>query len=682
MPMTHTPSSPVAARPAIRVGTEQTEVARLAPTPLLRPVVRDDELAFVDALEEAAQTGNLPGIPPTNYGKALARIVTDPPDRTLTRIGSGTVIDHTDTADIVSIRTTVSPLTVLPGEQPRGSSAGGRTGQVREPSEGYDEEAMRLGLRVMLFDDLEHLRAWVADAIARSLLRATKRGRPQEIASTGVRRPISVSMTLLQFADGCTPAQWVPMVSDGISRLAVCAAGLLEQFEETPESAAEAISRRLVPATALRPASSAHELARKMRSNHDKVLRDFKRSLDIDGLTEHCVTLRQFLTIPADFRILAFDPATGEPHSLEMAMEAVVSDEHTGVDRWDQEDDQRHTLLRALKRLARENHVSAELVDLCAGRVDPYRSSLLPSGAGNVTDDRVLLRRAVTILATLLHPELFPRVKASVRALTGQKRLTLNQVIDHIAPIVCEPWGTRKPITRAWAYGGPVPAFARSTPLDPVHPDDYLDLLEAVLDPETPQPAVDAARLELALAGGTALIADGIITTALVGGSGSAANALPFRGPVSAAIEALTQTEEGLTALAVAANHFRPSHSARAARLPGIDMSRSDRVARDGVGVPVRTTETILAGYAAQALEEDPEQGASQDDAQEESTPLQLLQSRARHLPGTSRRILHDVELTKSLHDECGGPSGLTEHDLDTVHDSLSRALRLAGRLT
>lgn len=675
-------------RRIIHLGPDEVEVTRVARKPSLTQSTIDDETACVGALTEAAQAGLLPGIPPESLGRALARASTDSPDKTLTRIRAGIVTNFTDTADVATIRTTLSPLTALPGEQPRGGAAGGRPGQVREPSEGHDTEATRLGLRVLAFDDTAHLRAWCADAFARSLSRAHKRGRPEEIAATGVRRPVSASMTLVQFADGTAP-QWVPMLSDGISRLAVCAAGLMDQLDNDPAEAANVISNRLLPVAALTETSPAHELARKMRSNHQRFIREYHRHVDEHGPDEEGVRMQQFLTLPTDLHLLATDPATGATHPMEAAMETVVSDQHTGVDGWVQEDNSRHTALRALKRLLRDEDIDQATFDLCANRAHLATSPLLQTATGNdttsttqVDHDRLLLRRAVTVLAVLLGPSTYPPLKAALKRASGRKRLTMHQVVDYIAPLVCEPWGTLKPITRAWAYGGPAPIEVRDTRLLPVHPDDYLALVGTATDPDASTADVTAARLELALAGGTALIADGILTTALVGGSGSAPTPLAFRGPVSGAVEALTHTEEGLTSLAVAANHFRPSRGVRSARLPALDLTQPDKVARDGVGVPIRTTETVLAGYAAQAVAAQEQTEPEDLDVPVEPTPLENLQARAQHLPANTRVLLRDIELTKTLHDETGGPTALSEHDLDTVHDSLSRALKLVGRLT
>ncbi|WP_134765126.1 hypothetical protein [Nocardioides sp. 1609] len=687
----------------VHLNRDKIDITRMAPPPALETVTTSTETEYIAALTHAFSTGLLPQLLPDSFGRALARTSVAEPALTITRIRTGIVTDVTDTADIAVVRMRFSPMTILPGEQPRGGAAGGRPTQVREPTAGNEPVADRLGLRVLKFNDTDHLRAWCADALSRSLDRAMKRGRPQEIAATGVRRPVSAAMVLLQFEDG-TSSQWAPMLSDGISRLAVCGAALLGQLDVDPVSAAEVIASHLVPASVLTPSSPAHELTRRMRRNHQSFIEQYKRHVDEHGADEDGVRLRQFLTMPADLHLLATDPETGNPHAMEPVMEAVVSDSHTGVDAWDAEDESRHTAFRALKKLAANAAISTELYDLCANRSDPRDTGILRTRLAeshrlphdenpqvvdrdlDVDHDQLLLRRAVTLMATLLGPSTYSQFKTALRDVSGRQRLTLNQVIDYLSPLVCEPWGTLKPITRAWAYGGPVPPSIGETTLVPLHPPDYLALVAIALNPAEPATAITHARLELALAGGTALIADGVLTTTIVGGSGSALSPLPFRGPVNAAVDALTHTEEGLTALAVAANHFKPGRSLRTARLPAIDMRQPDRVARDGVGIPIRTTETVLANYAAQATNVGTEtRGAPPSSAPSttpEPTPLANLQARARHLPTDTKALLQDVELTKSLHDETGGPTGLNEHELDAVHDSLSSALKLVGRLT
>lgn len=704
------PSTSATTRPhrVIHLGADEVAVARLAPEPIQHRPTAAHELGYITALAEAVERGVLPGRPPDGFGRALARAATDDPRSVIARIRNGLVTAHTEVSDVAVLRTRVSPFTVLPGEQPRGAAAGGRPGQVREPGAGQDAAASRLGLRVLHFDDLAHLHAWVADSLGRSLTRAIKRGRPQEIANTGVRRPVLASMVLLTFADGTAP-QWAPMLSDGISRLAVCAASLLGVLDSEPHAAASAVADGLLNVgRGLTPSSPTYELARRMRRHHDSLVRQYRAHLtdeaDAPGSSgapdESGVKIRQFLTLPVDLHLLAIDPTDGEPRPMETALETLVSDVHLGVDGWSHDDEGRHTATRALKRLAANGDITSDLLQLCMGSRDVQQvPELRPSPIGYATSsdpmptahdairpaaiaeqDRLLLRRAVSLMTMLLGPHLYPTVKSALREVSGRPRLTMQQTVEYVAPLLYEPWGTQKPATKAWAYGGPVPSWIRDTQITPAHPADYLELVQIALDPNAASHSVTAAQLELALAGGTALIADGILTTALVGGSGGSTSSLAFRGTINATVEALTQTEEGLTALAVAANHFRPSQNIRSARLPAIDLDQPDRVARDGMGIAIRTTEVALAHIAAQGGAVAHE-GQPTSDAVE-PTPMQNLQARARHLPREARTMLHGVKLTKALHDETGGPTGLTENDLDAVHDALSQSLKLVGRLT
>lgn len=667
----------------VRVGRDDVEVKRLAPEPVEHAALGRHEALFLRSFTRAEQAGLISSAPPEDMVRAFARSIAEDPKTVVGRLETGITMLSTDIADVSVIRTVFSCFGVLPGDQPRGAATGGRPTQAPDPAEDPEVVEENLGLRALVFEDLDHLRRWCSDAIARSLVRAKKRGRPQEIASTGTRRPISVSMVLLQFEDG-TPDQWVPMASDGISRLSVCLAGVLDLVDKDPTVAAKTIVDTLLPSNALTSASRSNDLARRMQRQHHKQVEAYEEHVTDDGPDEEGIRIRQFLTLPADVYLLATDSETGEPHTMESAMQGVVSDTHTGVDGWAPEDQARHTVIRALTKMLENGDVTETFYGLCTGRANPdvVDDEIHPS-EDDVDESKVLLRRAVSIMAVLSSQVMFDILKKGLREFGGHRQLTLNQVVEYIAPLVCEPWGTRKPMTKAWNYGGPVLADLRYTTLVPKHPANYLDLVEVALDEDSSDDEVDAARLELALAGGTALLADGVLTTAVVGGSGGSKTKLDFRGAVNTTIDALTQTDEGLTLLAIAANAFNPAQKAEKSRLPAVDMEREDRVQRDKAKVVVGVTEKQIATLAAEG---DPTRATNKDDedddsSDEEQTEEELLQELAAELPEAAQAFLKDVEQVKHLRDQTGATTGLSEEDLDALHDVLMAAIKLIGKL-
>ncbi|QBF47637.1 hypothetical protein [Janibacter limosus] len=668
---------------SIRVGREEVAVKRLAPEPATYAPLARHEAQFLRSFDRAEAAGLISNAPPEGMVRAFARSIAEDPKRVVDRLETGITMLSTDIADVSVLRTVFSCFAVLPGDQPRGAASGGRPTQAPDPIEDSDAAEDHLGLRTLVFEDLEHLRRWCADSIGRSLVRAKKRGRPLEIAATGTRRPISVSMVRVQFEDG-TPEQWVPMASDGISRLSVCLAGVLDLVDKDTTVAAKSIVETLIPTNVLTASSRSNDLVRRMQRQHHKHVEVYEGRVTEDGPDERAISIRQFLSLPADVYLLATHTESGEPHAMESAMQGVVSDTHTGVDGWAPEDQARHTVVRALTKMLDNGDITDAFHGLCTGRVDPevVDEQIHPSH-DDVDNSKVLLRRAVSIMAVLGSQTTYDVLKRNLREFGGHQRLTLNQVVEYIAPLVCEPWGTDKPMTKAWNYGGPVLPELRSAVLEPTHPADYLDLVELIFDKDADEDEVEAAALELALAGGTALLADGVLTTAVVGGSGGSKSKLDYRGAINTTIGSLTATEEGLTLLAIAANTFKPAQKAEKSRLPALDMAREDRIQRDKAKAVVGVTEKQIATLAAQG---DPGRATNKDSENEEpgdggQTEEELLLDLASALPDAAQDLLKDVEEVRRLHDRVGATTGLSEEDIDAFHDALMQANKLIGKL-
>ncbi|MCK0111888.1 hypothetical protein MWU75_07035 [Ornithinimicrobium sp. F0845] len=669
--ITEAPSSAI----TIRVGREDVEVKRLAPELSKHLQMPRHEATFIRAFERAEANAVLSTVPDEQMIRAFSRATSEAPTAVVGRIESGITKLSTDIADVSVLRTAMSCLGVLPGDQPRGAATGGRATQVPDPVENIEESEALDGLRVLIFNDPQHVRDWSADAIARSLERAKKRGRQSDIGATGTRRPISVSMVLIEFEDG-TASQWVPMASDGISRLSVCAASILGVIDKKPEDAAKVVATALVPDN-LDEASGSHDLVRNMAKHHTKWLNEYLNHVTDEGPDEDGVRIRQYLVLPADVYLLAVDSETGDPHEMESAMQGIVSDTHTDVDGWAPEDQARHTVIRALTQMAENDMISEDFYRLCTGRAPATVSDEIFEPEDGVSEDQVLLRRAVTILALLLDGDMYSTFKRALRQVGGHGRLDLTKTVNYMAPLVCEPWGTAKPITRAWAYGGPVPPALESMSLIPQHPADYLDLVDIALDEEDPD-AAEAARVELALAGGTALLADGVLSAALVGGAGGSKESIAFRGPVNVAVDALTKTEDGLTILALAANNFSPTVEADKARPPQIDHEKSDKVKRDGTGKPHRVTLRQIADLAVQgdpsrktdkSGDNDPKPKVEEDDEQ-------MLRRLAAELILTVHNLKQDVDQVESQQRIAGGAStGLSQDDKKAMLADLTPAL-------
>lgn len=161
----------------------------------------------------------------------------------------------------------------------------------------------------------------------------------------------------------------------------------------------------------------------------------------------------------------------------------------------------------------------------------------------------------------------------------------------------------------------------------------------------------------------------------MVGGSGGSRFALAFRGSVDAVVAALTRTEEGLTQLALAANAFRPARLARDARLPSVDMTSADRIARDGLGFALPVTQKQIAQLAAAAdSEHEDGEGDRSGSGSDEPTPEGLLQRLAAALPSSSSAVRKQFEDVLSRQETLRAPTALSSEDRRAILENLQAA--------
>lgn len=652
----------------IRLNTRSTNPDRIIDVERLGRDVFDGQSATGPECLAAARQASIPGLQPRPLPKEVARVIatvsTEPREAVLDRLRSGLTVTATQPADVVSLRVLSATPLIFPGDQPRGASEGGRPLQVADPVD-VPPAPDSTGFRVLRFRDLAHLRGWVTDIIERSLAGASDTDKAREIAATGVRREIVTAPTRIDFENG-SASQWVLMAYDGITRLSLCLAALLNvQHLETGRAAA-LLSEHLVPSSpGLNRKASATALLTQQRRSFGRLVERYQSGL-VDGEpNEDAVWVRQHLHLPIDLHLAASDPHTGAPVPLHPSMGSVVTDAHVGVTSWRKPDLRLNSTQRAIRLLVEHDHLSADEAD----------RFLRPSFSSDPSQRRNMLRRGVEIVARFFGADLYNETKRALRRSTGARRLTSEQVMASLGPLICQPWGATRPASEAWSYGGVALSEIVGGTFEPTHPENYLDLVETALDPHS------TARLELAVAGGIALIADGLLSTTFVGGSGGAREALPFRGTIDEALSNLARTREGLTALALAANHFDPlAHGPAAGRLPQVDMDASDRVLRDGAGQPVWTTTRILARQAAAGRDVDTPSAV--DDAALPTSTAVVHDIIAR-LPQAVHDVLVAMETVADLlaSDDAPTSSGFAPEDREVITQDLAACFTTMARI-
>lgn len=668
---------------------DHIDITRLNPAPAVPDVKRAEQRALTAMARHAALAGF-----PAAAVRALVRSTVAQAEL-LDRLGSAADLESSTDGEALLFPAGLNPFAVLTAPQPRSRSKG-RAAGVADPGVTSTPQ----GLTVYTYDSPEHLRQQQTDNVRRSLGAGLKRKRHHEIIATGVRRPVLAEVARIEFRDG-TPAQWAVFVRDGITRLSVELALLLDLTKKSPLIAAEKIGQAMVPVAELarlrgRPAAgdSTQKVSRTLIEAGMKAYKEqakvYAANVDPDeNPTAEGLLIRQAGLLPARVAVRAFT-STGVMAHVKDAMTSLVADQHTGTESWESEDESLFNVERALD-LAVERRVSGlgqDVVDLFVGRV-PYTDvdevfmlSPAPNRAG--------VRYMTSLFATLTHPDRYEGVKAALRAKQGQRSVYWKGYIGDVAPLANQHWADVKPMGKIWGYaGGPAPEQLVRRGITLRHPEDYLTLVAAAVAGD-----VDA-RAELCLAGGAALMSDGYITTAIIGGSGGAKSKLVWRGQPDELLRLLSSAEEGLTQLALAANAFDPAVKAVKAWVPLVDLDDPQKTRRDGIGTPLRLTEPDLAAMAAAAeaalkaaaadgggAGSASADGDSDDPADDDITAEERLERLVESVPGAVARVAHLLEEIETVRTEAGmhGPAFSAE-DVATLSNELMAAAMTLGRL-
>ncbi|WP_043650918.1 hypothetical protein [Cellulosimicrobium cellulans] len=566
-------------RPALAAGELIAELGgqlistRLRPEPSTGSFSRPAQ-AISKALDAATESVEF--TPPREAGRTIAR-TTDNPSLAAAQIhGAFRVV--TPEGELLSAHYEASTAMLLPGPQPRGM-AGTRASDPLWPAPTVQD-----GIPRYPFASPTESRKVLVNSVERTMRDLQARNRPAEILATGVRQELSTHLAVFTFEDG-TPDQWVILIRDGITRWTasmMLALELAGRRDLKPLDVATQIIEAALPLSRTASPTRGDAYATAQHALRTHWLREYTTDqLPARGdvgpsLGQRAIHLRQSIVVPTRLYL-----PTSDDGEMIGAIDRMVQDSHTGQAHWDDTDQSFKQALDIIHSMRRQDQLTDDEVQLLLD-VDP---------------DQNPLDRAARIAKLLLN-EKFEAFKAQIRRQGTYSAVHLHHAVDLLAAVISRPWAHAKPIGSAWGYKGLLePDFQYGT-ITLASPRSYLDLVPAAAAGDK-----DAIR-ELRLVGTIALVANGRITTTVVGGSGGSKK--PTRRlPLRDVFGGLSATLEGLTQLALAADWFHAETEPAADPTPAVDLTATGSAALDPNGhVPDGGVSTAdLVDLAARGLQ-------------------------------------------------------------------------------
>ncbi|MFF8846877.1 hypothetical protein ACF08N_29865 [Streptomyces sp. NPDC015127] len=540
--------------------------------------------------------------------------------------------EHVEGATLRSIHTRVWLTELFPGLQPR---TGQESLPVEDPevhgdSDGNGEPTACV---TYTYRDLAHLKAHLRQTIT-----ATRRANPepydQSILSRRITRAVIAHPCRLKFRDETDPID-VLVVRDGITRLTSAWALLADEEQPDAELIAETATRCLLAEKTPRRGAVDKPVSQRMALGRQDVLADlraeFYKGLGEGQPADRSVRLGQTLVVPAQITVgVRRHGSAGLPAGevFDDAVRSILASVHVEFRAWEAAAQNVEVGSRALRRMylgsGGGQDRMADIVQLALGQRPPAD---LPDIFHDNTLPGTALWRAVYLVRVLTRPETYEQVKRHAKDIKGTRRMTDAGYAELLGPIIDVPWrggkkDSLKQARNAWANGGVLTKEVKGDWI-PVHSDRFTDLVPRAVDGD------NNARQTLAVAGGTALIADKLITRNV----GSAVGrTVPFRADVAQVVAGLAEREEGLWLLAFAADAFEPGRActnsftaaqmlgrdpSRMYTVPDVDLTQPDRVRRDRGGVAAQQLtqwRLVAASDPGRAKEAEDEAGAGAGD--------------------------------------------------------------------
>ncbi|MFD7836960.1 hypothetical protein [Streptomyces sp. NPDC059761] len=521
--------------------------------------------------------------------------------------------EHVDGATLGSVHSRLWMSELFPAIQPR---TGQELLKVADPRvEGVAEDGKPQAILRYRYESLSHLRKHIEQTIEATLYKNTY---AESILARRVTRALIVHPVIYDFEDG-TESVCGLITRDGITRLASAwkvLAGPDSDPEEVAALAADVLVAEQRPSAnePVKPLTQRMALAREnwRKNKRAQFVREIASVGADDAPPLSAIQIAQSYVVPAHIAVgvLAHDRATAlnAEEVFDDAVRSILASVHVEFKPWDSSAQNVEVVSRALKRvlLGRSHDGLEPVYELAVGRrkasetPDVYKDRRLP-GTG--------LWRAVLLLHTLTRPAISEELRNRSKEIKGERRMTDKGYASLLGPIVDHPWrstkqGAAQQARNAWTNGGALFKEILADGWSPMVTDDFTTLVEPALSGNRD------ARLTLALAGGTALIADKILTRNVGSavGRSRAPGKVPFRADPHKVVEGLARQGNalGLWTLAFAAQRFedgrlpRNSGTRQALGLPGdpsseaageyqhlvVDLDADDRILRED-GEPV-----------------------------------------------------------------------------------------------
>ncbi|MBB5121310.1 hypothetical protein AF335_18130 [Streptomyces eurocidicus] len=526
--------------------------------------------------------------------------------------------EHVEGATLRSVLSKAWLFELFPGIQPR---TGMEAMEVPDPRvEGTTDDGQPCTLLRYTYKDFAHLKRHVWQTVQGTL--ALNSYAPS-ILSRKVTRALITHPVEFAFEDG-TESVYGLVVRDGITRLASAwkvLAGPESDADKAATTAVQALFGTVSPARHGEGKPLTQRIAASREARRTTLANEFARGWAGSEPTLRAIQIAQTFVVPVQITVGAQQHAGGGPalaaeDLFDDAMRSILASVHLEFKEWSPAAQNVEVATRALKRVMQLGLGSLRrdelqvVYGLAVGRTLPEE---LPKEYGDDAIPGTALWRAVYLVHSLAHPGLFGPLKEQSKAIKGDRRMSDKGFAALLGPIVDHPWRNKKrDVTKqarnAWANGGVLTKDVLTRPWRPVPTTDFTSLVKAALRGD------DNARGTLAVAGGIALIADKMLTRNV----GSALMApkekggVPFRANVNDVIGDLARqdNELGLWTLALAAQRFEverlPRNSATALQIirkPAetdqandyvhvvVDLSASDRIARDAAGQPLALTQ-------------------------------------------------------------------------------------------
>ncbi|MCX4783425.1 hypothetical protein [Streptomyces sp. NBC_01264] len=611
--MPASPPNPPASPIIVDWGKEQVEVSTVD-RELPEPSAMDDRSKLV----KAGVNSSLVSLPEDAW-HAVARGAVTPETVALQLRESqdaraGLLLEeHVDGATLRSVHSRLWLSEIFPAIQPR-------TGQellgVEDPRVGgVAEDGKPQAILRYLYDSPAHLRKHVQQTISATLY---KNSYAESILARRVTRALIVHPVVYEFEDGSDPVYGL-IARDGITRLASAwnvFAGSDHDPEDVGKLAADVLVAEQRPSAndPVKPLTQRMALARENWRKTQRTL--FTKAIASVAVDEApplaAIRIAQSYVVPAHVTVGVRshdrEDSLNAEEVFDDALRSILASVHVEFKPWDSSAQNVEVVSRALKRvlLSRKQDGLEPVYELAVGRrkasevSEVYKDPQIP-GTG--------LWRAVRLLHTLTRPAISDELRNRAKEIKGERRMTDKGYASLLGPIVDHPWRSTKKAAaqqarNAWSNGGVLFKEVLADGWAPIVTDDFTTLVEPALGGN------QNARLTLALAGGTALIADKILTRNVGSSVGlyRVPGKVPFRADVYKVIEGLAQADNalGLWTLALAAQRFedgrlpRNSGTKQAQGLPGdphaasdaeyqhlaVDLEAEDRVLRED-GEPV-----------------------------------------------------------------------------------------------